>query len=75
MATVKQIEISIKRKSAKIAKCQKEIKADTAAVEKLKKDLAAAKKKEAEAKSKPKPKAKAKAKAKAKPKPKITPAI
>ncbi len=66
MASAKQLENTIKRKSAKVAKCQKEIKAETAAISKLKGELVVAKKKEAEAKAKAKPKAKAKAKPKAK---------
>ena len=67
MATAKQLENTIKRKSMKVAKCEKEIKAENAAIAKLKGDLATAKKKEAETKTKPKAKAKSKAKPKAKP--------
>jgi len=77
MATAKQLENTIKRKSMKVTKCEKEIKAENAAIAKLKGDLATAKKKEAEAKAKSKPKAKAKSKPKAKAKPKtaVAPAM
>jgi hypothetical protein len=68
MATAKQLENIIKRKTLKVAKCQKEIKAETSAIAKLKGELVIAKKKEAEVKAKAKTKAKPKAKAKAKPK-------
>lgn len=74
MASSKQLENTIKRKNEKVVKLQKEIKAETAAIAKLKSDLVVEKKKEADAKAaaaakaKAKPKAKAKAKAKAKPK-------
>lgn len=49
----------------KVAKLEKELKSEVAAIAKLEKDFAVEKKKEAE---KPKAKAKSKAKAKAKPK-------
>ncbi len=65
MASAKQLENIIKRKKVKVAKLQKELKSETAAIAKYEKDFAIQKKKEAD---KPKPKAKAKAKAKAKPK-------
>jgi cell division protein FtsB len=63
MATAKQLANSLAKKKAKVAKLQKEVKAETAAISKLTTDLAAAKKKEAAAKA-----AKAKAKVKVKPK-------
>lgn len=69
MATSKQLELTIKRKKEKLAKCKKELGAETAAITKLTGELAVAKKKEAEAKAKAK--AKPKAKAKAKPQPKM----
>jgi len=66
MATAKQLENIIKRKTVKVAKCQKDIKTETSAIAKLKGELVTAKKKEAEVKASAKAKAKAKAKPKAK---------
>ena len=67
MASSKQLENTIKRKTEKIAKLLKETKVEQAAIAKLKSELVVEKKKEAEAKAaKAKPKAKPKAKAKAK---------
>jgi|GEM_PF-1884884 len=70
MASSKQIGLTIKRKTAKVAKMKKELAAANAAISKFNGELVVAKKKEAEAKAKAKPKAKVKAKAKAKPQPK-----
>jgi len=70
MATSKQIGLTIKRKTAKVAKLKKELSAENASIAKLNGELAVAKKKEAEAKAKAKAKPKAKAKAKAKAQPK-----
>ncbi|MCL2156143.1 MAG: hypothetical protein FWH53_10800 [Leptospirales bacterium] len=65
MASSKQLENTIKRKTEKVAKLQKEVKVENAAITKLKSELVAEKKKEVEAaKAKAKPKAKPKAKAK-----------
>ena len=58
MASSKQLENIIKRKSAKVVKLQKEVKHETGAIAKCKSDLVVAKKKEAETKAKAKPKAK-----------------
>jgi len=64
MATAKQLENTIKRKKQKLVKLDKDLKSEQAAIAKLEKELAAAKKKEAETKAKVKPNAKAKPKVK-----------